>query len=473
MEKHIYGKVTEQVLAQLTQVVGEDYVINGSDRVESYLYDEVEKTYRPAAATGSAVVKPADTDQISGIMKIASENTVPVVVRGGATGLAGGCTPVVESIIISTERMNHILEIDEENMVAVLETGVTLMDLLEELEHHEGLSFPVHPGDEGAQMGGMAVTNAGGARAVRHGVMRKHILGVEAVLPDGEVLQLGGKLIKNNAGYNLTQLLLGSEGTLAIITKVILKIFPKDRASATIVAPFEKIQDACHAVTDILKSGYTPLAVEYMDKRLFVDTAKMLGLTWQAKDGNADLLIILSERTEQQLFDATAAINEICKKNNAYLCLFAGKDKEQEELLQIRSQHYELIKDEICDSFDMAVPVSHVSDFILKLKELVGEYHTGTNIVAHIADGNVHNDILYLPDGTIPSYAEELKHRMYELCYSYGGTVTGEHGIGKIRVKELEEQKAPAELALMKGIKNVFDPKGIMNPGALFAVEGL
>ena len=448
-----YNPITKEVTEHLVQAVGEDFVITGRERTKAFLYDEVEITYRPAAAADSVVVKPANTEEVAAVMKIADAMTVPVVVRGGATGLAGGCTPVVDSIIISTERMNHILEIDEENMVAVLEAGVTLMDLLEELEHHDGLSFPVHPGDEGAQMGGMAVTNAGGARAVRHGVMRKHILGVTAVLPNGEVLELGGKLIKNNAGYNLTQLLLGSEGTLAIVTKVVLKIFPKDKATATIVAPFEKIQDACHAVTDILKSGYTPLAVEYMDKRLFVDTAKMLGLTWQAKDGSADLLIILSERTEQQLYDAVRAINAICKENKALPCLFAGKDKEQEELLLVRSQHYELIKDEICDSFDMAVPVSHVSDFILRLKELVAEYH------------------LYLPDGSIPDYADELKHKMYDICYSYGGTVTGEHGIGKIRVEELKAQKPAAELALMKGIKDVFDPKGIMNPGALFAAE--
>ena len=292
-----YNPITKEVTERLVRAVGEDFVITGRERTKAFLYDEVEITYRPAAAADSVVVKPANTEEVAAVMRIADAVTVPVVVRGGATGLAGGCTPVVDSIIISTERMNHILEIDEENMVAVLEAGVTLMDLLEELEHHDGLSFPVHPGDEGAQMGGMAVTNAGGARAVRHGVMRKHILGVTAVLPNGEVLELGGKLIKNNAGYNLTQLLLGSEGTLAIVTKVVLKIFPKDKATATIVAPFEKIQDACHAVTDILKSGYTPLAVEYMDKRLFVDTAKMLGLTWQAKDGSADLLIILSERS--------------------------------------------------------------------------------------------------------------------------------------------------------------------------------
>jgi len=468
-----YGKIDAEIIAELKSLLGDDFVVARDERVNAYLYDEVELTYRPDAALDSIVVKPEDTEQVSGIMALADSHRIPVAVRGGGTGLAGGCTPIVQSIIISMERMNHIIEIDEQNMVAVLEAGVTLMDLLEELEKHDGLSFPVHPGDEGAQMGGMAVTNAGGARAVRHGVMRKHILGVEAVLPSGKVLELGGKLIKNNAGYNLTQLLLGSEGTLAVVTRVLLKIFPKDNFSATIVAPFGRIEDACKAVMDVLKSGSTPLAVEYMDKRLFVDTAKMLGLTWQAADGDADLLIMLSERTESQLLESVRSINEICRANGSGDCLYAGKRKEQDELLLIRSQHYELIKDEICDSFDMAVPVSKVPDFILGLKALTAEYATNTNIVGHIADGNVHNDILYVdgPDGLrIPPYAEELKRRMYRLCFSFGGTVTGEHGIGKIRTQELIDQKDPAELELMRGIKKVFDPKGIMNPGTVIEI---
>jgi len=362
------------------------------------------------------------------------------------------------------ERMNAILEIDRNNMVAVLEAGVTLMDLLEELDQSNDLSFPVHPGDEGAQMGGMAATNAGGARAVRHGVMRKHIMGVEAVLPNGEILELGGKLVKNNAGYNLMQLLLGSEGTLAVITKIILKIYPKDRSSATIVAPFERFEDACQAVMDILQSGNVPLAVEYMDKHLFVGTAEMIGLEWQAKRGNADLLIILSEKNEERLYDACREINAIFEKNNCYETLYAGKAKEQEDLLLIRSQHYEYIKETICDSFDMAVPVSEIPAFISDLKRLVKEYDTSTNVIAHIADGNVHNDILYLKDGSIPPYAEELKQKMYDTCFSYGGTITGEHGIGKIRTEDLTLQKSPAELELMKGIKKVFDPNNIMNP---------
>ncbi|WP_206460818.1 FAD-binding oxidoreductase [Anaerovorax sp. IOR16] len=454
----------ENIIKALKTIVGSDYVLTNKDQTASYLYDEVEEAYRPKANIDSIVIKPKNTQDVSQIMKLANENKIPVVIRGGATGLCGGCTPVEESFVLSMERMNGILEIDRKNMVAVLEAGVTLMDLLEELEKSNDLSFPVHPGDEGAQMGGMAVTNAGGARAVRHGVMRKHIMGVEAVLPNGEILELGGKLVKNNAGYNLMQLLLGSEGTLAVITKIVLKIYPKDFYSATIVAPFENFEDACQAVMDILKNGNLPLAVEYMDKHLFVGTAEMLGLEWQAKKGNADLLIILSEKNERQLYEACKEINEICEKNHSYETLYAGKAKEQQELLLIRSQHYEYIKETICDSFDMAVPVSEVPAFIKDLKMLVREYDTNTNVIAHIADGNVHNDILYLEDGTVPSYASELKQKMYDICFSYGGTITGEHGIGKIRTKDLTLQKSPVELELMQGIKKVFDPNNIMNP---------
>lgn len=451
---------------ELRKIVGEEYVLTDKDQTASFMYDEVEKAFRPHAALDSIVVKPADTTEVASVVKYANEHDIPFLVRGGGTGLTGGCTPIVESIIVSMERLNHIVEIDDKNMVAVLESGVTLMQLLEELEKYDGLSFPVHPGDEGAQMGGMAVTNAGGARAVRHGVMRKHIMGIEVVLPSGEILELGGKLIKNNAGYNLCQLILGSEGTLAIVTKVILKIYPKDNYSATIVAPFERFQDACDAVTDILKSGTLPLAVEYMDKRLFTGTAEMLGLEWQAKDGNADLMIILSEQTEDRLFDSVKTINDICEKHDCYDCLIAEKKSEQDELLLIRSEHYNFIVNDICDSFDYAVPVSCIPDFIADLKALAASYNTGNNIVAHIADGNVHGDMWYV-DGKTPEYADEYKKKMYDLVFKYKGTITGEHGIGKIRTEDLKLQLSETELDLMRGIKKVFDPKGLLNPGTV------
>lgn len=462
--------MNQQTITAMETILGKDFVMTDLAHTSSYFYDEVEEAYRPQADERSIVVKPCSTDQVSQMMKYANENRIPVVVRGGGTGLCGGCTPIFPSLILSMERMNQILEIDEENMAAVMQAGVSLAALLEELEGREGIGFPVHPGDEGAQMGGMAVTNAGGARAVRHGVMRKHILGLEVVLANGTVLELGGKLIKNNAGYNLMQLMLGSEGTLAVVTQVTLKLYPEAPYSATIVAPFPRFEDACAAVLKMLRKGVSPLAVEYMDQHLFVGTAEMLGLNWQAKEGDAALLIILSEQKEELLFDAVRQVNEICEENHSYETLYAGRKEEQEELLRIRSQHYEYIKHEIYDSFDMAVPLSEIPAFIGELKALAAQYQTRTNVIAHIADGNVHNDILYV-DGQIPSYGAELKEKMYTSCFRHGGTITGEHGVGKIRVEDLKLQKKPAELDLMRGIKAVFDPLGILNPGTVVEIH--
>ena len=455
-----------EVISKMQEIVGKDYVISGEENIQPYVFDEVEPVQRPEPNYDSIVVKPANTEEIAEIMKYANENKVIVVVRGGGTGLCGACTPIYESIILSVERLNKILEIDRKNMVAVLETGVTLADLLEELKKHEGLGFPVHPGDEGCQMGGMAVMNAGGSRAVRHGVTRKQIMGLEIVTPTGDVMELGGKMIKNNAGYNLKELIVGSEGTLAIVTKVILKIYPVDKYTATILAPFERFEDASDTVTELLATGNIPLAVEYQDKWLFVNTAKMLGKVWQAEKGNADLIIILSERTEDALYNVVREVNRICKEHGSYDLLYAGRQEEQDELMYIRNQHWELIKDMEAHGFDMAVPVGEVPAFLKELKDLVAEYNTVTNVTAHIADGNIHSDIV-LVDGKMPEYAEELKMKMFDACFRHHGTITGEHGIGKMRVDELKLQKSKAELDLMRGIKKVFDPNLILNPGTV------
>jgi len=458
--------MNEALLAKLYQIVGADYVITEGDSKFPYMYDEMELTVRPQAEESSIVVKPADAAQISQILKLANETGTPVVVRGGGTGLCGGAIPIKQSIILSMERLNKIIEIDRANMMAVLEAGVTLADLLEELEKHHGLGFPVHPGDEGAHIGGMAVTNAGGARAVRHGVMRRHIHGLEVVLASGEIIELGGKLVKDNSGYNLMNLIIGSEGTLAVLSKVILRLYPEEKHSATIIVSFNRFEDASAACLDILASGATPLAVEYQDKHLFTGTAEMLGKKWQLEKGEADLMIIVSEADEDRFHAACRLIYEVCEKRGACEQYFAGRKSEQAELLLIRSQHYEYIKHMIGHSFDMSVPVGSVPVFLSGLKSLAAKYNTVTNVTAHIADGNIHNDIV-LVNGQMPDYAEELKSEMYGLCFSLGGSITGEHGIGKLRREDLALQKSEPELKLMHGVKYLFDPKGILNPGTV------
>ncbi len=453
----------------LKDIVGENYVITELEQKFSYFYDETNYTGRPKANTDSIVVKPMHTIEISRIMKYANENNKIIVVRGGGTGLCGAAIPTKESIIISMERMNKVMEIDDKNMMAVLESGVTLARLLEELEKYNGICFPVHPGDESAHIGGMVATNAGGARAVRHGIIRNQIKGLEVVLPGGGVLNLGGKLLKDNSGYNIMNLIIGSEGTLAIITKVILRLYPEEHYSGTIAASFDNINDASSAVIEILKSGVSPLAVEYQDKHLYIKTAEYLGLHWPLDKGNADVIIILSEKSEEALYGDCEVIDSICDKYNANKAVFASTKQEQADLLTIRSASYDVLKDNIAHSFDMAVPPGDMPEFLGELCQLVDSYNTTTNIIAHIADGNVHNDIVMI-NGKVPEYAEELKEKMYRLCFKYGGTITGEHGIGKLRVKDLKLHKSSVEIELMKRIKKVFDPEGILNPGTVVEV---
>jgi glycolate oxidase len=461
--------VDKKIIDDLKDIIGEEYVITDLTQKLSYFYDEIEYTVRPEANTSSIIVKPFETSEISQIMKYANDNKIIVVVRGGGTGLCGGAIPTEESIILSMERMNKVIEIDDKNMMAVLEGGVNLAGLLFELEKYDGICFPVHPGDEGAHIGGMVATNAGGARAVRHGITRNHVKGIEAVLPNGEVLNLGGKLLKDNSGYNIMNLIIGSEGTLAIVTKVILRLYPEDKNSATIAIAFNNINDASNAVIEILKSGVSPLAVEYQDRHLNIETAKHLGLHWHLDTGKADLIIILSEKSEQDIYHDCEVIDNICDKYNANKAVFAGSRQEQADILAIRSGSYEIIKDIIVHSFDMAVPPGYMPEFFNELWQLVSSYNTTTNISAHIADGNIHNDIV-MADGKIPEYAQELKEKMYKLCFKYGGTITGEHGIGKLRVKDLKLQKSIAEIELMKNIKMVFDPNKILNPGTVVEI---
>lgn len=458
----------ERYIEKLRAIVGAPYVLTSVEQKQSYFYDEVEESLRPAANMESVVVKPGSAREISCIMQFAGENRIPVVVRGGGTGLCGGAVPVHESIVLSMERLNRVLEIDTANMMAVVEAGVTLYGLLEALEAYPGIGFPVHPGDEGAQMGGMAVTNAGGARAVRHGITRSHIKGLEVVLASGEVLQLGGKLLKDNAGYNLMQLILGSEGTLAVVTKVILRLYPEDQYTASVVVSFPSVQEASNAVLEIVSSGVSPLAVEYQDKRLNQETAALLGLHWPLVQGDADLIIILSEKTEEALYAACEMIDKICDRHGVLESFIACTRQEQADVLAVRSGSYEVIKDDIYHSFDMAVPPAQMPRFLQELLSASASYGTTTNFTAHIADGNVHNDIL-LVNGEKPPYHAELRNRMYEICFSLGGTITGEHGIGKLRVQDLKQQKSAAEIAIMEKIKAAFDPLGILNPGTVLA----
>jgi glycolate oxidase len=447
----------------LGNIVGKSYVVTDRKRMESYLVDETVEPVRPEPATKLVLVKPANTQEVSEILKIANANKIPVYPRGGGTGLVGGSIPTENGIILSMERMNKI-DVDKENLMAVAEAGVTLEKFLSVVDD-AGLFFPLHPGDETAHLGGLVATNAGGARAIKYGVMRNYVRGMEVVLPTGEVLMLGGKLQKNNVGYDLMQLIIGSEGTLAVITKVILRLHPKFGMTATLIIPFNSRHDALSSVPKILYDGRMPLAIEYVEKDLMEKTAKHLGEAWPVKEGNCYLLIIEAESNRDQVLSESLRIAEICKENGSLEPLFAEPRDEQERILRIRSNIYSALKPETADILDVTVPPANIGRLMDAVDEIAKKYETYLPAYGHAADGNLHVHIMKKGGHEGLEYIETLRNEIYNVGLELGGVITGEHGIGKIRTKSLKLHLNEKELELMRKIKKIFDPNNILNPG--------
>lgn len=450
--------------ARLGGIVGKDWVITEHELMESYLRDETPEPMRPSAASDLVLVKPSSTREVAQILKLANEERVPVFPVGGRTGLVGGCVPTESGIILSLERMSKV-EIDRGNLMAIAEAGATLGDLFKAADA-TGLFFPPHPGDEGAQIGGLIATNAGGVRAVRYGVMRNYVKGVEAVLPTGEVLNLGGRLIKNNTGYDLMQLLIGSEGTLCVITRAVIKLYPKSAAAATLVVPFNSRSDALMAVHRILQSAVLPLAIEYAEMRELNEAAKHLNEEWPVQTGKAQLIVVLTGTTEDELLSACGTVAKISEENNASEVMLAETKEEQERILRIRSNIYTTLKPEIIDILDVTVPPSRLGDLMNFVDEIAEKHGVHLPVYGHAGDGNLHVHIMK-EEYKEPDYVADVKRDIYMAGVRLGGVITGEHGIGKIRTGDITLVLGEKELGLMKGIKKLFDPNGILNPGVL------
>jgi len=441
---------------RIRSIIGEDWVITEREYMEDYLRDETPEPVRPSPAENLILTKPSSTKEVSEILKIANEMLIPVFPAGGRTGLVGGCIPTVDGIILSLERMNRIT-VNRENLTASAEAGATLGDLIRAAEEAD-LFFPLHPGDEGAQIGGLISTNAGGVRAVKYGVMRNYVRGIEAVLPTGEVLNLGGPLIKNNTGYDLMHLIIGSEGTLCVITKATIRLYPKSRFSATLILPYESRADAIGTVPKILHSGIIPLAIEYVEIDELNRAAEHVGEEWPLQNGMAQLIIILS---------ACEIISSIAEESNAGEALIAETREEQERILKIRSNIYTALKPDMIDILDVAVPINRLCDLMDRIDSISEKYGVYLPVYGHAGDGNLHIHIMR-EDGETPAEIREIKNEIYSASISLGGVITGEHGIGKLRIEEFERFIPEKERELMMKIKRIFDPNGILNPGKIF-----
>ncbi len=449
-------------IKELQTVVGKDFVITNREQMQTYLLDESVAAVRPEPAENVILVKPGNTKEISEILKLANQDKTPVFIRGGGTGLCGGSIPTKDGILISMERLDKITEMDTDSLMMTVEAGVTLA-AIQKAADSAGLVFPPHPGDEGAQAGGMVALNAGGTRAVKYGVMRNYVKGLEVVLPTGEIMNFGGKLLKNNQGFDLLQLMVNSSGLLGIITKIIFRLYPKPKASATLVLPYNSRYDAMNSVPKILRSGVIPLALEYFERDVIEEASKHLGIKWPVEKGTAYLMIILTGSSQDDLYSQAEQIVSICEESGCIDSLLAEGQQQQSEILKLRSELFPSFKDRMGDTLDITVPPASVGTLLEKVDEIAKKYQTVIPTYGHAADGNLHAHVMKELDTR--GLLRKVKRDIYQETLKLGGVLTGEHGIGQIRTKDLDLIPDKKQWEIMRSIKKLFDPNNILNPG--------
>ncbi|MCX5802462.1 MAG: FAD-binding protein [Proteobacteria bacterium] len=456
----------DSFLKGLEDFLGKNQIILEKEGLSHFSYDATEQQFMP-----NVVVMPENTEQVSKIMRLAYEHDVPITPQGGRTGLSGGALPVKGGAVLSLLRFNRILEVDERNMLVVVEPGVISSNLQEELKRYN-LFFPPDPSSTvESTIGGNVAENAGYTRAVKYGVTRDYVLGVEAVLPDGEILQLGGKTIKNVAGYDMVSLLVGSEGTLAIITKIIFKLLPRPKVRNTIIIYLNDLFRAADLIVNVFKAGIIPCAMELMDNTTINTVADYLN-TMLRRDADALVLIEVDGHHEEAVREEAKEIFTLCNKLDGVIeARLAGDEEEADRFWRIRREVLPSLKALGKDHLeaDVVVPRYQLPLLVKAIREL--EYNKAIRVATygHAGDGNLHVTILHRRRNFNElNEAYNLLEKVYRKALEMGGSLTGEHGVG-ITVKDyLTLQMSDAEIALMKRIKQAFDPKGLLNPGKIF-----
>jgi glycolate oxidase len=467
--------ITTAIRAALEAAVGAGNAFSDPERICDYGHDEF--SLKEIARAPDIVVRPGTTEEVAAVLKIANAHRIPVTPRGGATGLCGGCVPASGGIVLSLERMARVLEVDADNQMAVTEAGVRLSDFTKAVEE-AGLYFPPHPGDESAMMGGLVATNAGGSRAVKYGTIRNYVRGLELVTPAGDVLWLGGKLEKSSTGYNLMHLVIGSEGTLGIVTKIVLHLKAKPGLMRSLVVPFEELEPALETVPLIMKRGVVPLAVEFLEVEPITLTEEHIHKKWPTKLGTTHLLVILDAPSEAEMDRLSEAVAEVCLEKGGIDVFIADTPSKQDEVLAIRSKIYDAIKAGTVEILDIAVPRAEVAGHVRKVREVAAKYGVWLPTFGHAADGNIHTHIMKaryedgrmvpVPESEWRPKADPIRRELFKDCKERGGVISGEHGIGLVKKPYLSLVLDEHQIELMRGIKRVFDPRGIMNPGKIF-----
>ena len=458
-----YKKLTEQDLAAIEKIVPRERILWANEINEEYSHDELTAT----PSYPDLVVRATSAEEISGVLKYANQEKIAVTPRGAGTGLVGASVAVEHGIMIDTTLMNHFLELDEENLTLTLEPGVLLMEIYQYVEP-KGLFYPPDPGEKTATIGGNISTNAGGMRAVKYGVTRDFVRGLEVVLADGTILELGGKSVKNSSGYDLKDMIIGSEGTLAFITKAILKLLPLPQKNVSLLVPFPSLAQAIGTVPLIVKSKAIPTAIEFMEREVIMDSEKFLGSSFPDNSADAYLLLKFDGNSTKEIEEAYDGVAQICLEQGALDVLIADTDERADAIWKTRGSFLQAISGSTTqmDEVDACVPRSKVNEFVEFVHSLQDEMHVRIKCFGHAGDGNLHVYILRdeLDEQAWGKVLLATMDKMYAKARDLDGKVSGEHGIGLAKKPYLKEDLDPAAIKVMQGIKKAFDPNNILNP---------
>ncbi|GAA4728281.1 FAD-binding oxidoreductase [Flavisolibacter ginsenosidimutans] len=451
------------------KICGEKFVLVDEESLNNYAHDETEDLhYLP-----DVVIKPGTTEEISAILQICNQYKIPVTPRGAGTGLSGGALPHLGGVLLSIERLNKIINIDERNLQVTTEPGV-ITEVLQNAVKEKGLFYPPDPSSRGSCMiGGNIAENSGGPKAVKYGVVKDYVLNLEVVLPTGEIIWTGANVLKNSTGYNLTQLMVGSEGTLGVVTKIVLKLIPHPKYDLLMLVPFQRLEKAGEAVSAIFRAGFNPSALELVEIDALLITSKMVGssLVPVTEDTAAHLIIEVDGNNMDVLMQDMEAIAALLTEYEGGEVYFADDAQQKAELWKLRRRAAEAVKiDGYTIEEDTVVPRAELPALIRGVKELGRQYDFHAVCYGHAGDGNLH--IRIKKPGTRNSQndpaMQEALRALFALVKDLGGTISGEHGIGLVQKDFLPIVFDPVQLRLMKSIKAVFDPNNILNAGKIF-----
>ena len=465
-----YNQVTPEIAAQLQAIVGAKRFFAGDAVKDDFSHDEmpIYGKYYP-----EVVCEAESTEEVSAILRVCYDNNIPVTPRGAGTGLVGGCVPLCGGVVLCTTRMNKILSYDMNNLVVHIQPGVLLCDLAADALTH-GLMYPPDPGEKTATVGGNVSTNAGGMRAVKYGVTRDYVLAMTVVLPDGRVMELGKTVCKTSSGYSLLHLMIGSEGTLGVITELTLKLIPKPEMNVSLILPFADVETAIASVPKIKLANLDPQSIEFMERDIVVDAEEHTGnhvfpAEVDGQEATAYILITLDGTDVDEIFQRAEKLAEIADEAGAFDVLVIDQPSEREAVWQVRDALLTVIEHEaeLLDEMDVVVPVNHIAEFLGYVYGVGAERGIRIRSFGHAGDGNLH---VYcagngIDEDEFRAKAAEIMKLAYEKCDELGGLVSGEHGIGHAKKEYLRESVGETAYGLMAGIKQVFDPKGILNPG--------